>query len=355
MDRSRAAARAAFSVEQGDRHRAEPYPARAVQALGGRYAWPPCSRSSPPLPTRWSTWPRHVIGRPRARPASSLLTMTSGVVGVPGNRADDAVRRLQRLPGHLTLPGDHRRRGHRRRGRRHRSRTRSATTAAVELLERHGSKLHVSPRRLDARTRWFERYGSPVIFFSRLLPVVRSVVPIRGRRGRDAVPALHRRWPRSGRSSGSPGSPCSGARSAATGRAGATTWRYVDYVGAAIRGGRDRLPDRAPLARWTRRAAPDPPPWSRCCAAQLGSARAAVARAGARASGLCTGRRSCCRSPPPAMSRWCRGCWLGLRRARRRAAQVVRGRTPRRNGRGAADHAARRGRRGGAAARRRRL
>lgn len=46
-----------------------------------------------------------------------------------------------------------------------------------ELLEHQGSKLHVNPRRLDQAHRWFERYGSPTIFVSRMLPVVRAVFP----------------------------------------------------------------------------------------------------------------------------------------------------------------------------------
>lgn len=46
-----------------------------------------------------------------------------------------------------------------------------------ELLERQGSKLHMSGRRLERAHAWFERYGPPVIFFSRLIPVVRSAFP----------------------------------------------------------------------------------------------------------------------------------------------------------------------------------
>jgi membrane protein DedA with SNARE-associated domain len=46
-----------------------------------------------------------------------------------------------------------------------------------ELLERRGSRLHISGRRLDHAHGWFERYGAPVIFFSRLIPVVRAAFP----------------------------------------------------------------------------------------------------------------------------------------------------------------------------------
>jgi membrane protein DedA with SNARE-associated domain len=46
-----------------------------------------------------------------------------------------------------------------------------------ELLERQGGKLHVNPRRLDRAHRWFERYGAPVIFVSRLVPFARAAFP----------------------------------------------------------------------------------------------------------------------------------------------------------------------------------
>ncbi len=45
------------------------------------------------------------------------------------------------------------------------------------LLERQGSKLHISQRRLERAHRWFARFGSPVMFVSRMIPVVRSAFP----------------------------------------------------------------------------------------------------------------------------------------------------------------------------------
>ncbi len=47
----------------------------------------------------------------------------------------------------------------------------------IELVERHGNKLHVSQRRLNRAHGWFERYGSPVIFVSRMIPFIRAVFP----------------------------------------------------------------------------------------------------------------------------------------------------------------------------------
>jgi len=46
-----------------------------------------------------------------------------------------------------------------------------------ELLERQGSKLHVSGRRLDLAHGWFERWGAPVVVVSRLIPFVRAAFP----------------------------------------------------------------------------------------------------------------------------------------------------------------------------------
>ncbi len=46
-----------------------------------------------------------------------------------------------------------------------------------ELLEREGSKLHVNAGGLDRAHRWFERWGAPVIFVSRMLPFVRAAFP----------------------------------------------------------------------------------------------------------------------------------------------------------------------------------
>lgn len=46
-----------------------------------------------------------------------------------------------------------------------------------ELLLRHGAKLHVSERRLERAHGWFDRYGSPVVLISRLLPGVRAIFP----------------------------------------------------------------------------------------------------------------------------------------------------------------------------------
>jgi membrane protein DedA with SNARE-associated domain len=106
----------------------------------------------------------------------ALLTLTSGVIGVPGSEPTMLFAGFDVFQGNLSLPGiiiagvvgD----------------MAGASIAysigyygSQELLERQGSKLHVSASGIDRAHRWFERYGSPVIFVSRLLPFVRAAFP----------------------------------------------------------------------------------------------------------------------------------------------------------------------------------
>ena len=44
----------------------------------------------------------------------------------------------------------------------------------MELLQRHGAKVHITPERLARAERWFERRGAAAIVISRLLPLVRA-------------------------------------------------------------------------------------------------------------------------------------------------------------------------------------
>jgi membrane protein DedA with SNARE-associated domain len=105
-----------------------------------------------------------------------LLTLITAVIGVPGTEPTMLFAGFDVYQGNLSMPG--------------------VIIAGVagdmagasiaysigyfgsrELLERQGSKLHVSRSGLDRAHRWFERYGSPVIFISRMLPLVRAVFP----------------------------------------------------------------------------------------------------------------------------------------------------------------------------------
>jgi membrane protein DedA with SNARE-associated domain len=47
----------------------------------------------------------------------------------------------------------------------------------LDLLERNRF-IHVSPARLAQADRWFERYGSATVFFSRMLPLVRTFISL---------------------------------------------------------------------------------------------------------------------------------------------------------------------------------
>jgi membrane protein DedA with SNARE-associated domain len=48
----------------------------------------------------------------------------------------------------------------------------------LEVLERHGPKLHIKPSHLALAERWFERWGAPAVFFSRMLPIVRTFISL---------------------------------------------------------------------------------------------------------------------------------------------------------------------------------
>jgi membrane protein DedA with SNARE-associated domain len=48
----------------------------------------------------------------------------------------------------------------------------------VDILEKHGRKLHIKPSHLAWADRWFERYGSATVFFSRMLPVIRTFISL---------------------------------------------------------------------------------------------------------------------------------------------------------------------------------
>jgi membrane protein DedA with SNARE-associated domain len=48
----------------------------------------------------------------------------------------------------------------------------------VDVLERHGSKLHIKRSHLERADRWFERHGDSTVFFSRMLPVIRTFISL---------------------------------------------------------------------------------------------------------------------------------------------------------------------------------
>jgi membrane protein DedA with SNARE-associated domain len=48
----------------------------------------------------------------------------------------------------------------------------------VELLEKHGKALHIKKSQLEWADRWFEKYGSYAVFFSRMLPIIRTFISL---------------------------------------------------------------------------------------------------------------------------------------------------------------------------------
>jgi membrane protein DedA with SNARE-associated domain len=48
----------------------------------------------------------------------------------------------------------------------------------VDVLEKHGRKLHIKPSHLAWADRWFARHGDATVFFTRLLPVIRTFISL---------------------------------------------------------------------------------------------------------------------------------------------------------------------------------
>ena len=105
-----------------------------------------------------------------------LMVYCAGVIAIPGTEAPMLFAGFNVYDGTLTLigvivagvVGD----------------VLGATTAywigrkgGRELIERHGSKVHLSTADLDRAHRWFGRWGSPVMFVTRFTPLIRMVFP----------------------------------------------------------------------------------------------------------------------------------------------------------------------------------
>jgi len=48
----------------------------------------------------------------------------------------------------------------------------------LELLERHGGKVHMGPTQIDRADRWFQRYGEATVLFGRMVPLLRAFVSL---------------------------------------------------------------------------------------------------------------------------------------------------------------------------------
>jgi membrane protein DedA with SNARE-associated domain len=48
----------------------------------------------------------------------------------------------------------------------------------IDILEKHGRKLHIKPQHLALADRWFERHGDATVFFTRMMPIVRTFISL---------------------------------------------------------------------------------------------------------------------------------------------------------------------------------
>ena len=48
----------------------------------------------------------------------------------------------------------------------------------VDILEKHGKKLHIKQSHLHWADRWFERHGDATVFFTRMLPIIRTFISL---------------------------------------------------------------------------------------------------------------------------------------------------------------------------------
>lgn len=161
-----------------------------------------------------------------------LLTLCSGVIGVPGSEPTMLFAGFNVYDHQLTLVGvivagvigD----------------ALGATVAycigyfgSQELVDKHGAKLHLSKSGVDRANRWFDRWGAPVIFVSRFLPFIRAAFPYVAGVSRTSYPRFLALV--------TAGSIVWIAALALLGRGVGSQWQtwrhhleYVDYVGVAI-------------------------------------------------------------------------------------------------------------------------
>jgi membrane protein DedA with SNARE-associated domain len=48
----------------------------------------------------------------------------------------------------------------------------------IEVLEKHGRKIGISKKHIEQSERWFDRHGEATVFFSRMIPVVRTFISL---------------------------------------------------------------------------------------------------------------------------------------------------------------------------------
>jgi membrane protein DedA with SNARE-associated domain len=48
----------------------------------------------------------------------------------------------------------------------------------IDILEKHGAKLHIKASHLAWADRWFAKYGDATVFFTRMLPIIRTFISL---------------------------------------------------------------------------------------------------------------------------------------------------------------------------------
>ncbi len=48
----------------------------------------------------------------------------------------------------------------------------------VDILEKHAKKLHIKPSYLQWADRWFDKHGDATVFFTRMLPIIRTFISL---------------------------------------------------------------------------------------------------------------------------------------------------------------------------------
>jgi membrane protein DedA with SNARE-associated domain len=48
----------------------------------------------------------------------------------------------------------------------------------IDILEKHGRKVGIKASHIEAADRWFEKYGDATVFFTRMLPIIRTFISL---------------------------------------------------------------------------------------------------------------------------------------------------------------------------------
>lgn len=48
----------------------------------------------------------------------------------------------------------------------------------IDVLEKHGKKVHITPEHLAWADRWFDKHGEATVFFTRMMPIIRTFISL---------------------------------------------------------------------------------------------------------------------------------------------------------------------------------